>query len=143
MSEGPLLEIGIRMKTFREQHLKLTQAQVAAKLDGTPAGLQKNELGLTLPNSKVLVGLGALGANLNWLLRGEGPMLLADTQKPAPGKINVEALLKAFEVMTQTAEPGEMPRQTARKAVEFYMYLIETGKITPEGLGPNHLSNAA
>ena len=70
-------------------------------------------------------------------------MLRAELERRAAPKINEEALIKAFEVMTQTATPNETPRQTARKAVEFYMYLIEKGMITPEGVGDGNQSSAA
>ena len=121
----------------------MTQAQMADALGGTASGLKQNERGITLPNSKVLIGLRNLGLIVDWLLSGEGPMLRIDLQKPTSPKINVDALIKAFEVMTQTAKPGETPAQTARKAVEFYMYLIDKGMITPDGVGDGDMSNAA
>lgn len=142
MNQSAKLEVGERLKHFRES-LKMSQVQLADALEGGMRGIQDNELGRSLPNSKVLIGLHGLGLNVNWLLSGKGPMLLADLQKPTVPKINVEAMAKAFEVMMQTAKPGETLAQTARKAVEFYVYLIETGKITPEGIGNGNLNNAA
>lgn len=142
MDESSKLQVGDRMRLFRES-LKMSQVQMAAALGGTPRGLQNNELNQSLPNSKVMTGLYRLGANVNWLLSGEGAMVRADADKPAQSKINVDALVKAFEVMTQTAAPGETVRQTAKKAVDFYMYLLSTGMITPDGVGNGNMENAA
>lgn len=142
MGESANMQVGERMRLFRES-LKLSQVQMAEALGGTSRGLQNNELNQSLPNSKVMTGLYRLGANVNWLLSGEGPMMRADAEKPAQPKINVEALAKAFEVMTQTAAPGETPAQTAKKAVDFYMYLLSTGMITPDGVGDGNVANAA
>jgi transcriptional regulator with XRE-family HTH domain len=142
MSEAEKSLVPDRIRAFRE-HLRLSQNQMAEAVGGTPPGYKKNELGVSLPNSKLLIGLGELGVNLNWLLLDEGPMLRSELLKPVAPAINEEALVKAFEVMTQTAKPGETPRQTAKKAVEFYMYLVEKGMITPEGIGEGKLSSAA
>ena len=78
MSESATQTIGERLRLFRESK-KLTQAQMADALDATTIGLQGNERGRALPNSKVLIGLYNLGLNVNWLLSGDGPMLLADS----------------------------------------------------------------
>ncbi len=142
MDESAKLAIGERVKAFREMK-KLSQVQLAEALGGTARGLQDNESGKSLPNSKVMTGLYQLGANVNWLLSGEGPMMRADAEKPAQPKINVEALAKALEVMTQTAAVGETPAQTAKKAVDFYMYLLSAGMITPDGVGDANMAKAA
>ena len=55
---------------------------MADSLNGTSRGLQDNELGRSLPNSKLLIGLHGLGLNVSWLLSGEGPMMLADLRSP-------------------------------------------------------------
>jgi transcriptional regulator with XRE-family HTH domain len=79
MNESAKSQIGERLRLFRETK-KMSQVQMAAALDATTRGLQNNELNISLPNSKMLIGLYALGMNVNWLLSGEGPMLLADLQ---------------------------------------------------------------
>ena len=144
MNESAEATIGARIRLFREAK-GMTQAEMAKVLGGTTSGLKQNEQGVSMPNSKVLMGLYDLGANTNWLLSGDGPMLRSDLRKHA-GKsppVNVDALIKAFEVMMQTARPGETPAQTARKAVEFYLYLLSSGMITSDGVGEGNLSNAA
>jgi transcriptional regulator with XRE-family HTH domain len=74
MSDQFSREVGERLKLFRES-LNMGQAQLAATLDGTVGGYQKNEQGISAPNSKALSKLHGLGLNVNWLLSGEGPML--------------------------------------------------------------------
>lgn len=91
------------------------------------------------------------GINANWLLTGEGPMLLADLVASAPAaappaappRINIDALVQAFCVSLQTAPKGESPEKSARKAVEFYVYCVERGLITPEGQGEGNDSAVA
>lgn len=142
MNESAKLAVGERLKAFREMK-KLSQVQLAEALGGTARGLQDNESGKSLPNSKILTGLYGLGINVNWLLSGEGPMTRNEAVKPATPAINVEALAKAFEVMTATAAPGETVAQTAKKAVDFYVYLLNSGMITLEGVGNGNLANVA
>lgn len=142
MDESAKLALGERVKAFREAK-KLSQVQLAEALGGTARGLQDNESGRSLPNSKILTGLYRLGANVNWLLSGEGVMMRSEAVKPAQPAINTEALVKAFEVMTATAAPGETVAQTAKKAVDFYIYLLSTGMITTEGIGSGNMANAA
>lgn len=75
--------VGRRMATFRD-HLHLSQAELAARVGGSKMGLQGNERGVAAPNSRTLYGLLLLGANLNWLLGGEGPMLRRELMRPRP-----------------------------------------------------------
>lgn len=98
-----------------------------------------------MPGGEVISGLIRLGINANWLLTGDGPMLLADlAPKPAPlPQINVDALVQAFCVSLATAPPGETTQQSAGKAVRFYLYCLEQGLITPEGEGTGNLKSAA
>lgn len=84
------------------------------------------------------------GINVHWLITGTSSMLTSDAPvKPAAPKINVDALIQAFVGMSQGAPPGETTAQTARKAIEFYNYLIDRGMITPDGIGEGDLSSAA
>ncbi len=91
------------------------------------------------------------GINANWLLTGEGPMLLAELAAPAPApapkpeppRINVDALAHAYAVTLQTAPKGETLAQSAKKAVAFYQYCFENGLITEDGEGQGNLEGAA
>lgn len=115
----------------------LTQEGLAQAVGGSKPGIRDNEGGKNVPGGKVICGLINLGINANWLLTGEGPMLLKDLQEvPAPApRINIDALVQAFCVSVATAPKGETMEQSARKAVQFYLYCLDQGLITPEGLG--------
>ena len=77
--------IGERIARFRT-HLGMTQQELADAVDGTKRGLQGNEEGKALPNSKMLLGLVDLGLNLNWLMTGDGSMV--DAVKEVPNQAN-------------------------------------------------------
>jgi transcriptional regulator with XRE-family HTH domain len=68
--------IGPRIREAREL-LRLTQADLAGMFGGEAKGIQNNELGKTMPNSRVIAALVAAGVNANWILSGIGPKLLA------------------------------------------------------------------
>lgn len=70
--------IGARIKMSRET-LGLTQDELA-RVAGSPSksGLQSNEYGRTMPGGQMIGALVHAGINANWLLTGEGPMLLKD-----------------------------------------------------------------
>lgn len=92
-----------------------------------------------------------LGINANWLLTGEGPMLLADlvpqpVEAPPPDlspRINDDALVQAICVSVQTAKEGETMKQSARRAVAFYRYCWDQGMITETGQGEGNLKSTA
>lgn len=88
-------QIGERMRIFRES-INFTQEQMAESFGGTKRGLQDNEWGRAAPNSKVLIGLARRGLNINWLLLGDGPMLLADLQTASGANTAGAADLHAY-----------------------------------------------
>lgn len=65
------------MRQARE-HLKLTQQQLANSLGVSKRGIQDNETRNRVPGGEVINGFVGLGINANWLLTGDGEMLLAD-----------------------------------------------------------------
>lgn len=143
------LEIGGRIKQARET-LSLTQDALAALAEAkSKSGLQDNEAGKSMPGGQMISALVRAGINANWLLTGEGPMLLADlvasapAARPAAPKINVDALAHAYAVTIQTAPKGETIAQSARKAVAFYQYCWDNGLITEDGEADGNLSSAA
>lgn len=143
-------EVGVRMKAAREA-LGLTQDGFARAVGGSKRGIQENEARNRVPGGEIIAGMVRLGINANWLLTGEGPMLLADLVAPAPAapakpvapRINVDALAHAYAVTLQTAPKGETLAQTAKKAVAFYQYCFDNGLITEDGEGPGNLEGAA
>lgn len=87
-STGSLKEIGARIKAARKA-LGLTQDALAARAGATSnRGLQDNEAGKSMPGGQMIGALVNAGANANWLLTGEGSMLLADLQAPVIAKVD-------------------------------------------------------
>ncbi len=144
------MSLAQRLKDARAR-LGLKQDELAAQSGVSYSVYQKYELGRSVPGGDAIAGLVRLGINANWLLTGEGPMLLADLAapapaappKPAPPRINVDALAHAYAVTLQTAPKGETLAQSARKAVAFYQYCFDQGLITEDGEGTGNLAGAA
>ena len=125
--------IGTRLRAFRES-LGFGQEQLAEAIGGTKRGIQDNELGKALPNSKALIGLCRLGLNVNWLLAEEGPMLLKDlaaTAQAPTGPVDTELLALVIarlekEIGARGARPA--PGKQGELIALLYDYMIETGK---------------
>jgi transcriptional regulator with XRE-family HTH domain len=78
-----VINVGARLKAVRQQ-LKMSQAAVS-QATGIPLGTYKKYEGEErLPGSVALAAIGKVGVNINWLLSGEGPMLLSDLDKAGP-----------------------------------------------------------
>lgn len=91
--------------------------------------------------------LARVDINVNWLFTGKGEMLTTsgtpEISAPQKAQINEDALVAAFVGMMQVAAPGETPKQTATKAIQFYKYLLDQEMITPDGIGKGRMGNAA
>ena len=61
---------------------------------------------------------------------------------PVPA-INIDALVQAVLVAQNAAPQGETPAQSIRRGIEFYMFCMDRGLITPEGQGTGYLNKAA
>ncbi|MGF1727176.1 S24 family peptidase [Photobacterium nomapromontoriensis] len=66
-----------RLKIART-HLGYTQDEIANLIGGKRRGYQANESGNSDPRSDVITAFVSLGINANWLLTGEGQMLIND-----------------------------------------------------------------
>ncbi len=128
------------MKQAREA-LELSQAKFSEKNGYKIRTYQKNEAGVSEAGVSLAAGFVRAGVNANWLLTGEGPMLLKDLQ-PAPLKINIPALAAILSGVTQGL-PGSSTEDIADFAVKMYMDALERGLITPEGVGKGNLNAAA
>lgn len=127
-------EVGVRLRAFRES-LGLSQPAFANAVGGTKPGIQDNEAGKSIPGGRLLQGMIAAGINTNWLLTGEGPMLLAELQpKRQSVPINVKALAAILAGLTE-GMTGATHREIADEAVAFYLEQIARGTITPTGIG--------
>lgn len=129
-----LAEIGTRMKAARAV-LGLSQDGLAKAVGGSKRGIQDNEARNRVPGGEVICGLIDLGINANWLLTGEGPMLLADLQVPASATaIDQEILATVIESVESALKARKLALAPVKKAALIgllYDYCIDTGKQEP------------
>lgn len=148
----------------------MSQKDAAAHFGVPSRTYQDYERGLKAPGAGAVEAFVRAGINANWLLTGEGPMLLADLSTMArvnmllaerdslaeglkqalekswaaqEPKINVDAMVQAIAAIFQVAPKGESVESLARKAVAFYQYCESQGLITPEGQGTGVLNKTA
>lgn len=111
-----------------------------------PVGsLRKYEQGSSLPGFEAIAGFVRIGINANWLLTGEGPMLLTELEPPPPPpteKIN-EGALAAIMAAVDFARPKASPAERAATVAHAYTTSISEGLITPTGPGARAPKNAA
>lgn len=125
------MSISKRLKAARHA-LTATQDAMAVK-SGIPVGTyQKYELGQRAPGAKAIQGLMQLGINANWLLTGEGPMLLADLARPGEVIANrVHAPIPRYTVEKKGVEQ-DIPSEIAR--IDFYEDWLARRGIRPVDL---------
>lgn len=70
------MKLSDRLKAFRAK-LGLKQDEISSKSGVGFSSYQKYELGLSTPGGDAIEGFVRLGLNANWLLTGEGDMLLS------------------------------------------------------------------
>lgn len=117
-----LATIGARMRAARDA-LGLGQKAFAEQYGLNDRTFRKNEAGLNEAGICLVGAFIAAGINANWLLTGEGPMLLQDLQpevKPEP--IDERVLAICIQGIAE-ADPNCPPHKAARLAVEFYARL--------------------
>lgn len=95
--------IGERLKTWRKSQ-RYSGAKLGELAECAQNTVSSWESGRTQPPLEKLAAFYRLGLNLNWLIVGEGPMLLADlspaerAEQATPEKLaELEARLKALE----------------------------------------------
>lgn len=89
-----------RLKAARSS-LGLTQAQIAALSGVSTRSYQGYEDGRSLPCAEAIAGIVNLGVNANWLLTGEGEMLLKDVATVPPGALDPVRLRLAIEAVEE------------------------------------------
>lgn len=139
-----LKDIGSRMRVARE-HLGLTQSKLATQFGYSDRTYQKNETGMNEAGICLTVAFAQLGINANWLLTGEGPMLLADLDRvrevekevlrQVSPPINDSALAAILVGILQARGSNADPVSAVKQAVKFYHEAISEGFITPIGIG--------
>lgn len=109
--------IGDRLRAAREA-LGYTQKGVADAAGSKFRSWQDYEAGKKSPGSQVIAGLVRLGVNANWVLTGEGPMMLADIGSPgASGPALDRELLKLIvDAVDSGLEAMDLEMGSAKKA---------------------------
>lgn len=133
MSEKNLKKIiGKRIKEARSA-LELTQKEMCERYEMKLPSLRDYELGKIMPGGEAMLDLMRAGINANWLLTGEGHMLLSDAlvsaEKPSP--LDVEVLTHVIEEIEKTLDKSKRVLSAQQKAALIqliYDYCIETGK---------------
>lgn len=161
-----LAALGARMRAAREA-LNLSQARLAEENGYSVRTYQKNEGGLNEPGICLAAAFMRAGINANWLLTGEGPMLLAELDEAATWRARAEALQAERDVLAaRLAQPQPVPlnepamraiitgvlegqrgrdvpsEHLARRAVDLYRKALDEGLITPTGVGDGNLKKA-
>ena len=134
--------IALRLKEARSK-LGFTQKSFCEEFGMPVASLKNYEGAKQIPGGEAIAVFCCAGINANWLLIGEGPMLLSELVSKAPPGINVDALVHAIAAIFQVAPKNEPIESLARKAVGFYQYCESQGLITADGEGTGILKNTA
>lgn len=137
-STAYLHELGERMKIAREA-LGLSQARFGEEYGHNVRTYQKNEGGVSEAGMCLAASFVLAGINANWLLTGEGPMLLAELNTPKvveiPAPINKGALAALVKGALEHYGRDAPIEKVASAAADFYDKLISDGQITPTGIG--------
>lgn len=141
------MSIPERLKAARSA-LGLTQKEVAEQSGVSTRGYQGYEDGRSVPGGEAISGFVKLGINANWLLTGEGPMLLADLMTPATPPvvhtpINMGAMAALLQGAVGLVNQGMSAEKACRLAVETYQRAMDAGEITPTGIGEGKHGKAA
>lgn len=90
-----------------------------------------------MPGGKVLYGFARAGINANWLLTGEGPMLMNDLQagaeqKADPLPLDLELMRGLLEMMEEELEARDLdlaPKNKARVVAILYDLCMKLGHL--------------
>ncbi len=122
--------IAERLRAFRLK-IGLNQDEAAAKFGIAYSTYKRYEGAKIWPDSEVIAEMMRVGLNSNWLLTGEGPMLLADLkQQPALGALDPERLRLAIETVEEglaATHTTMAPTKKADLALAVYELLEEPG----------------
>lgn len=141
-SRGTREAVAARLKQAR-QSMDLTQKKAAEKASGMSLPSYKDyEAGKTMPGGEAIQGLTKLGINANWLLTGEGPMLLsellADAIEDLQGYKSLSKILDDVRAGRRTLESSPSQTHAALDPSRLRMAIILTERaaavqpLTPE-----------
>lgn len=124
------MDISDRIKSARAA-LKLKQDEMSALMGMSIDTYKKYEGGLRKPGAEALGSFMGAGINANWLLGGDGPMLLRDLASPVrlvasdqvgayqvqtPPGLDLERLQHAIATVEEALEQTRRTMEPARKA---------------------------
>lgn len=120
---------GIRTK------MGLKQSELAAQSGVSERAYQGYEAGKSVPGGDAIEGFMKVGISANWLLTGEGSMLLADLQAPAapaapPGALDIARMRLSIEAVEEglaAASRTMTPNKKAELIMAVYDLLEEPG----------------
>lgn len=109
--------IGSRLKVWREAKL-LKQADAANVVGLSSSTYQNYERDVRAPNAEGLDAFVRSGINANWLLTGEGPMLLTELQAPVANgpRMDRDRLRQAMKAMEKGLTAGGITMPPGKKA---------------------------
>lgn len=106
--------IGGRLKVWREA-ASLKQAEAASAVGLSGSTYQNYERDVRAPNTEGWEAFVRAGINANWLLTGEGPMLLADL-KASAGVLDTARLHLALQAVEEGLSEAKRTMAPAKKA---------------------------
>ena len=125
--------LGHRIKQFR-QELGVSQTDFAGNAGIPIDTLRKYESDKRAPGSEALLSMCRAGANINWLLTGEGPILLRNISV-GTGSTNAELLTTIIDSIEQVLDDHDLemtPRKKAEVIVGVYELLQDSDtKVSP------------
>lgn len=101
-------ELSDRLREYRLS-IGLNQEKAASLFDIPFSTYKRYESGTNMPNSEAIAGMMRAGLSANWLLTGEGQMLLADFKVPAEapaGTLDGYTAIPFFEDVRAAAGGG-------------------------------------
>jgi len=116
-------EIGQRVREARRRLGFRSQAEFGAALGGfTVQQISRAERGMNAPTPEILAALARHRVNVNWLLTGDGPILIDEPAAAPPRPTGIAADVDAIIRLMETV--GDRPQAT-RRILEI---LAETAK---------------
>ena len=118
--------IGFRLREWRHA-LGLTQAQMAERIGVHIGVLKKYEQGYNVPGGEALAAIARTGANMTWLLTGEGEMLPPKPQTQQTRALQSDSVSRRWAKITELL--GDMPEQDSAALLhEFLSRAQETAE---------------
>lgn len=124
--------VAARLRVARDT-LGLTQKEVAQRINMPLPSYKDYEAGNRVPGGEALGLLIMAGINANWLITGEGPMLLSEPEPPgisqAPLDWKVLAdVIEDVESRMRAQSATLLPEKKAQLIGLAYDYYVSTGK---------------